>query len=82
VERALAKVVKRWKLDEVVTNVGKPSLLYYLVKTRAGTTTEEVLTAVRSSAANSIASAHLEIGDAIAREEAKKKAEAKEPVSV
>jgi len=78
VERALAKVAKRWKLDEVVTNVGKPSLLYYLVKTSAGTSTEEVLTAVRNSAGNSIATANLEIGDALAREESKKKADKKE----
>jgi len=84
VERALAKVAKRWKLDEVVTNVGKPSLLYYLVKTSAGTSTEEVLTAVRNSAGNSIATANLEIGDALAREESKKKADKKEeePASV
>jgi len=80
VERALAKVTKRWKLDEVVTNHGKPSLLYYLVKTTVGTSTEEVLTAVRSSAANSIVSANLEVGDAVAREESLKKADAKEPV--
>ena len=84
VERALAKVAKRWKLDEVVTNHGKPSLLYYLVKTSAGTSTEEVLTAVRNSAGNSIVTANLEVGDALAREESKKKADAKEeePASV
>src|SRR4030095_11210003 len=35
VEPALDKVTKRWKLDEVVTNTGgKPSELYYIVRTR------------------------------------------------
>ena len=79
VERALAKAAKRWKLDQVVTNEGKPSELYYLVKVGAGTTSDEVLTAVRNSAGNSIATANLEMGDALAREAAAKKSEPKQP---
>jgi len=80
VEEGLAKVVKRSKLDEVVTNHGKPSLLYYLVKTGEGTTAEDVLTAVRGSAGKSIVSANLEIGRALEREESKKKEDKKESV--
>ena len=73
VERALARTVKRWKLDQVVTNEGKPSEMYYLVRVGASTTEDEVLTAVRSSAANSIVTATLELGNALAREAAQKK---------
>jgi hypothetical protein len=71
---ALGKVAKRWKLDEVVTNEGKPSELYYLVKTRKSLAENDVLTAIRTGAGPSIVTATLEIGDAIARETAQKKA--------
>jgi Domain of unknown function (DUF4956) len=77
VERALATVAKRWTLDEVVTNEGKPSELYYLVKIRKSTASNDVLTAIRSGAGHVIVSASVEIGDARAREVAQKKAAAK-----
>jgi uncharacterized protein DUF4956 len=60
---ALTKVSKRWKLDDVVTNEGKPSELYYLVKTRKAATRDEFLTAIRATAGDSIVSADLEISD-------------------
>jgi flagellar biogenesis protein FliO len=60
---ALDKVAKRWKLDDVVTNDGKPSELYYLVKTRKSATRDEFLTAIRATAGDSIVSADLEISD-------------------
>jgi hypothetical protein len=60
---ALDKVAKRWKLDDVVTNDGKPSELYYLVKTRKSATRDDFLTAVRATAGDSIVSADLEISD-------------------
>jgi flagellar biogenesis protein FliO len=60
---ALDKVAKRWKLDDVVTNAGKPSELYYLVKTRKSATRDEFLTAIRTTAGDSIVSADLEISD-------------------
>ena len=84
VERALAKVAKRWKLDEVVTNVGKPSVMFFIVKIPDSTTNDEVLTAVRNSAGTTIIDANLELGTALAREESRKKADAKaeEPVDV
>ena len=74
VERPLGKVAKRWTVDEVVTHTGKPSELYYLVKTRKSLTENDVLTAIRTGAGPAIATATLEIGDAIEREAAKKKA--------
>lgn len=77
VELALDKIAKRWKLDEVVTNTGKPSELYYLVKIRKATTKDAVLTAIRSGAGESIQQADLEIGDAGAREMEEKKVQKK-----
>ncbi len=74
VELALGRVAKRWKLDEVVTNAGKPSELYYLVKARKSLTENDVLTAIRTGAGPTIDAATLEIGDAIEREAAQKKA--------
>ncbi len=82
VELSLEKVTRRWRLDEVVTNEGKPSELYYLVKIRKSTTRDAVLTAIRSGAGESIQGADLEIGDAGARELAEQKRVAKEEVPV
>ncbi len=76
VEGSLDRIAKRWRLDEVVTNEGKPSELYYLVKIRKATPSDEVLTAIRN-AGNSVVSANLEIGDARAQEIAQKKAATK-----
>jgi hypothetical protein len=59
----LDKVAKRWKLDDVVTNDGKPSELYYLVRIRKSATRDEFLTAIRATAGDSIVSADLEISD-------------------
>jgi len=78
VEVALDKVARRWKLDEVVTNDGKPSQLFYLAKIRKTTSREDVLTAIRTEAKESIQVADLEIGDAVAREIVEKKKAAKQ----
>ncbi len=67
VERALEHVTKRWKLDEVVTNTGKPSELYYLLRVRKSTPRDEVVTAVRSHAGNLIETADLEVGEALVK---------------
>ena len=77
VEEVLTKVARRWKLDEVVTNEGKPSELYYLAKIRKSTSRDEVLTGIRTGAGESIQGADLEIGDADAREIVEKKKAAK-----
>jgi hypothetical protein len=68
VEAALNQVTKRWKLDEVVTNTGKPSELYYLVRTRKSVSRDALLTAIRANAGGVITEAQVEIGDAIAKE--------------
>jgi hypothetical protein len=60
---ALDKIAKRWKLDDVVSNDGKPSELYYLVRIRKSATRDEFLTAIRATAGDSIMSADLEISD-------------------
>ena len=63
VQVALDKITKRWKLDDVVSNDGKPSQLYYIVRLRNNTTRDDFLTAIRATAGNSILSADLEISD-------------------
>ena len=65
VEDVLKDSTKRWKLDEVVTNEGKPSELYYLVKTRKSVSRDDLLTEVRSRAGTLIANADLEMGDGV-----------------
>ena len=47
----LDEMAGRWRLDEVVTNSGKPSELYYLVRLRKDTGRDDVLTAVRAKRA-------------------------------
>jgi hypothetical protein len=68
VESALDGATKRWKLDEVVENKGKPSEVFYLVRTRKTVDRNALLTAIRSSGNGTIESADVEIGDAIAVE--------------
>jgi len=78
VEEVLDQVARRWKLDEVVTNEGKPSELYYLVRVRKTTTREDLLTAIRTRTGDKVVAADLEIGGAVAKEAVEKKEEAKE----
>jgi hypothetical protein len=63
VDDALDDITKRWRLDEVISNTGKPSQLNYLVRLRKGTTREELLTAVHSRAGDSIVSVDLQLSD-------------------
>jgi len=77
VEPALDKVTKRWKLDEVVTNTGKPSELYYIVRTRKSIDRDALLTALRNSGNGTIENADVEIGDALAVEKVEEKRERK-----
>jgi len=68
VETVLEQMAKRWRLDEVVTNVGKPSEIYYLTRLKKAVTRDELLTAVRDNAGDVIATADLEIGEPAAEE--------------
>ena len=61
-ERVLDDTVKRWKLDEVVTNDGKPSELYYLVRLRKSMAKEELVTAIRAVVGDKIDKAEVELG--------------------
>lgn len=61
IAEALDEIVGRWRLDEVVTNTGKPSELYYLVKLRKSTTRDVLLTAVRQQAGDLLISADAEL---------------------
>jgi len=63
VGRALDEVSRRWRLDEVVTNVGKPSELAYLVRIRKPLSKDEVLTAVRAGAADAILGADVQLAE-------------------
>lgn len=64
VEPVLDSLARRWRLDEVVTNEGKPSELYYMVGVRKSVTRDQLLTAVRQNAGDKIVQAGLELGEA------------------
>jgi hypothetical protein len=71
IEQVLDTLSRRWRLDEVATNEGKPSELYYLVRMRKSVTREQFLTSIQESSGSLIVSADLEIGDALAVEKGK-----------
>lgn len=71
-EKVLDKLAKRWKLDEVVMNTGKPSEIYFLVRLKKSTTRDELLTAIHDNAGPLIASADLEVGERLQEEDATK----------
>ena len=68
IETVLHTLARRWRLDQVTSNEGKPGELYYLVGLRKSVTHDEFITAIRQTAGDKIQSAELEIGDAAARE--------------
>jgi len=69
VEMVLNQDTKRWKLDEVVTNQGKPSELYYLVRLRKGTIEDQFLTDLRAEAREHVLSAELELQEDLVKGE-------------
>jgi uncharacterized protein DUF4956 len=62
-EKVLDQMARRWKLDEVVTNTGKPSEMYYLVRLKKIVTRDEFLTAIHDRAGEMIETADLEIAE-------------------
>lgn len=64
-EKVLDKMTKRWSLDEVVTNTGKPSEIYYLVRLKKSVPRDDLLTAVHQGADGMVDSANLETGEPI-----------------
>lgn len=75
VGEVLDEMAGRWRLDEVITNTGKPSELYYLVRLRKRTGRDDVLTAVRAKAGPTIVSAQVELGEARQAEDQKKQSQ-------
>jgi hypothetical protein len=63
VEEVLERMTKRWDLDEVVTNVGKPSEVYYLTRLKKSIPRDVLLTAIHENADGIISSADLETGE-------------------
>jgi len=61
----LDKVTKRWVLDEVVTHVGKPSEVYYLVRLGKTMSRDDLITAIRARAGDRVAAVDLELGDGV-----------------
>lgn len=70
IERVLSANTKRWQLDELVQNEGKPSELYYLVRIRKSSSTDDLLTALRAEAGDQVISAELQLNEALAAREA------------
>lgn len=65
VEPVLDKMTKRWDLDEIVTNVGKPSEIYYLTRLKKSVPRDDLLTAIHQNAGEVIESASLESGEPV-----------------
>jgi hypothetical protein len=65
VEEVLSKMTKRWDLDEIVTNVGKPCEMYYLTRLRKSVPRDDLLTAIHEKAGTVIESASLESGETV-----------------
>jgi len=60
IEEVLERMTKRWSLDEIVTNVGKPSEIYYLTRTKKSISRDVLLTAIHENAGSVIATVDLE----------------------
>jgi uncharacterized protein DUF4956 len=69
VGEALDEVAGRWRLDEVVTNVGRPSEIFYLVRIRKSTSKDELLTAVRARADDTITNADVQLAESTKEKE-------------
>jgi hypothetical protein len=65
VEEVLERMTKRWKLDEVVTNTGKPCEIYYLARLKKSIPRDVLLTAIHENANGVIASANLETAEPV-----------------
>lgn len=65
VESVLDEKTKRWALDEVVTNVGKPCEIYYLTRLKKSIPRDDLLTAIHENAGDVIESATLESGEPV-----------------
>jgi hypothetical protein len=71
VEEVLERMTKRWSLDEIVTNIGKPSEIYYLTRIKKSIPRDVLLTAIHENADGVIASADLETGAPVEKQKDK-----------
>lgn len=62
IEQVLDKMTKRWKLDEVVANTGKPSEMYYLIRMKKSVPRDDLLTGIHQGTEGLLDSADLETG--------------------
>jgi hypothetical protein len=60
-----------------VSNTGKPSELYYLVRTRKSVNRDALLSAIRAGGNGSISTVEIEVGDALAKENGERRRERK-----
>jgi hypothetical protein len=80
VESVLDELTKRWTLDEVVSQTGRASQMFYLVRVRKSSSRDDLLTELRQRANGAIETAEVEVGDALSVEsgqirDARKRAE-------
>ncbi len=73
IEDVLDRMTKRWSLDEIVTNTGKPSEIYYLTRLRKSIPRDVLLTAIHENTEGVIASVDLETGVPVEKEKKEKK---------
>jgi hypothetical protein len=66
-------MTKRWALDEVITNTGRPSEIYYLVRMKKSVPRDDLLTAIHQSAVGLIDSANIETGEPVEDKDGAKK---------
>jgi hypothetical protein len=64
-EDVLDKMAKRWTLDEIVTNTGRPSEIYYLVRLKKSVPRDDLITAIHQAADGMIDTVNVETGEAV-----------------
>jgi hypothetical protein len=72
VEEVLDRLTKRWSMDEVVTNTGKPCEIYYLTRLKKSIPRDVLLTAIHENANGVIATADLETSGEVEKEKKEK----------
>ena len=78
VQVVLDRYCKRWTLDECITNEGKPSECYYLIRMKKDVTKDQLLTAIRQDGGALFESLDLEVGEALEKEKLATRVERKQ----
>lgn len=69
VEQVLTTHSKRYRLDELINHLNKPSALFYLVKMRKSIARDALEMALRDSGGESLLSVDIEVGEALEHEQ-------------